>query len=136
MNFAADRLHWARYAGRNFTDRQRIKRKAENWGRRYEALPLAERLAVLGAMMAVEAEAPDWQDFHPGKSGAVFLRKEMLVKGLSGMPAAADLRPDCGWWNPSTVSFDAHRPKVSARQHTLKSHPGGTAPWPSTRSTR
>ena len=35
MNFPADRLHWARYAGRNFTDRQRIKRKAESWGRRY-----------------------------------------------------------------------------------------------------
>ena len=56
MNFAPDRLHWARYAGRNFTDRQRIKRKAENWGRRYAALPLAERLAVLGAMMAVGGE--------------------------------------------------------------------------------
>ena len=56
MNFPADRLHWARYAGKNFTDRQRIKRKAENWGRRYAALPVGERLAVLGAMMAVEAE--------------------------------------------------------------------------------
>ena len=56
MNFPADRLHWARYAGRNFTDRQRIKRKAESWGRRYTALPVAERLAVLGAMMAVEAQ--------------------------------------------------------------------------------
>ena len=56
MNFAADRLHWARYAGRNFTDRQRIKRKAESWGRRYAALPVGERLAVLGAMMAVEAQ--------------------------------------------------------------------------------
>ena len=53
-NFAPDRLHWARY--RNFTDRQRIKRKAESWGRRYAALPVAERLAVLGAMMAVEAQ--------------------------------------------------------------------------------
>ena len=56
MNFPADRLHWARYAGRNFTDRQRIKRKAESWGRRYAALPVGERLAVLGAMMAVEAQ--------------------------------------------------------------------------------
>ena len=56
MNFPAERLHWARYAGRNFTDRQRIKRKAESWGRRYAALPVGERLAVLGAMMAVEAE--------------------------------------------------------------------------------
>ena len=56
FNFAPDRLHWARFAGRNFTDRQRIKRKAESWARRYAALPVGERLAVLGAMMAVEAE--------------------------------------------------------------------------------
>ena len=55
FNFAPDRLHWARFAGRNFTDRQRIKRRAESWGRRYEAMPPAERLAVLAAMMAVEA---------------------------------------------------------------------------------
>ena len=56
MNFAPGRLHWARYAGRNFTDRQSIKRKARSWGRRYAALPVSERLAVLGAMMAVEVE--------------------------------------------------------------------------------
>jgi hypothetical protein len=56
LNFAVDRVHWASYAGKNFTDRQRIKRKAANWGRRYEELPRAERVAVLGAMMAVEAE--------------------------------------------------------------------------------
>ena len=35
FNFAPERLHWARYAGKNFTDRQRIKRKAQSWGRRY-----------------------------------------------------------------------------------------------------
>jgi len=56
FNFTVDRVHWARYAGRNFTDRQRIKRKAESWGRRYRALPRRERLAVLAAMMAAEAE--------------------------------------------------------------------------------
>ena len=55
FNFTPDRVHWARYAGVNFTDRQRIKRKAESWGRRYEALPRGERVAVLAAMMAVEA---------------------------------------------------------------------------------
>jgi DNA adenine methylase len=55
LNFTPDRLHWASYAGRNFTDRQRIKRKAGNWGRRYQALPRGERVAVLAAMMAVEA---------------------------------------------------------------------------------
>lgn len=56
FNYTPDRVHWARYAGKNFTDRQRIKRKAESWGRRYQALPAPERLAVLAAMMAVEAE--------------------------------------------------------------------------------
>lgn len=52
FNFTPDRVHWASYAGKNFTDRQRIKRKAANWGKNYKA----ERVAVLAAMMAVEAE--------------------------------------------------------------------------------
>jgi DNA adenine methylase len=56
FNFTVDRLHWASYAGKNFTHRQSVKRKAANWGRRYQALPRAERLAVLAAMMAVEAD--------------------------------------------------------------------------------
>ena len=55
FNFEPDRVHWARYAGRNFTHRQAVKRKAQNWGRRYRAMPPAERLAVLSALMAVEA---------------------------------------------------------------------------------
>ena len=55
FNFRCERVHWARYAGKNHTDRQRIKRKAENWARRYCTLPPGERLAVLAALMAVEA---------------------------------------------------------------------------------
>ena len=58
FNFTPERVHWPRYAGKNFTDRQRIKRKAENWAKRYQALPHGERLAVLSAMMAVEAGEP------------------------------------------------------------------------------
>jgi DNA adenine methylase len=58
FNFVPDQVHWASYAGKNFTDRQRIKRKAANWGKNYRAMPRAERLAVLSAMMAVEAEEP------------------------------------------------------------------------------
>lgn len=54
-NFTPDRVHWCSYAGKNFTDRQRIKRKAESWGKRYQALPRPERLALLSAIMAVEA---------------------------------------------------------------------------------
>ncbi len=57
FNFTPDRVHWAKYTGKNHTDRQRIRRKAEIWGRRYRALPPGERLAVLSALMAVEAEA-------------------------------------------------------------------------------
>jgi DNA adenine methylase len=56
FNFTPDRVYWASYAGRNFTDRQRIKRKAANWGKRYRALPRAERLAVPAAMLVVGAE--------------------------------------------------------------------------------
>jgi site-specific DNA-adenine methylase len=54
FNFVVDRVHWARYAGKNFTDRQRIKRKAERWGKNYAALPRAERVAVLAAIMSAE----------------------------------------------------------------------------------
>ena len=56
FNFEPDRLHWARIAGRDFTHRQTVKRKAANWARRYRSMPPAERLAVLAAVMAVEAE--------------------------------------------------------------------------------
>jgi len=54
FNFTVDRVHWSSYAGKNHTDRQRIKRKADTWGRRYRALPPGERLSVLAALMAVE----------------------------------------------------------------------------------
>jgi DNA adenine methylase len=54
FNFVVDRVHWASYAGKNFTDRQRIKRKAERWGKNYAALPRAERVAVLAAIMSAE----------------------------------------------------------------------------------
>lgn len=54
FNYEIDRYHWAGYAGKNRTDRQRIKRKAERWGKNYQAPPNAERLAVLAAIMAVE----------------------------------------------------------------------------------
>lgn len=57
FNFTPERVHWANYSGKNHTDRQRIRRKAESWGRRYRGLPPGERLAVLSALMAVEADA-------------------------------------------------------------------------------
>jgi hypothetical protein len=56
FNFTPDRIHWSRYAGKNFTDRQRIKRKATNWAKRYQAIPRGERLSVLSSIMVVEAQ--------------------------------------------------------------------------------
>ena len=56
MNFEPDRVHWASLAGRDFTHRQTVKRKAASWARRYRAMPAGERLAVLAAIMAVEAQ--------------------------------------------------------------------------------
>lgn len=55
-NFAIDRIHWCSFAGKNFTDRQRIKRKAANWGKNYKSMPNNERLAILAAIMEVEAQ--------------------------------------------------------------------------------
>lgn len=57
FNYEIDRRYWVSYAGKNFTDRQRIKRKAQRWGQKYQGLPNAERLAVLAAIMEVEGSA-------------------------------------------------------------------------------
>ena len=62
FNFTPDRVHWASFAGKNFTDRQRIKRKAANWAKRYRALPRAERLAVLGGHDGRGGPGPDVAD--------------------------------------------------------------------------
>jgi len=55
-SFAPGRPHWHTCAGRDCTDRQRIRRNAESRARRYRRMPPGERLAVLAAVMAVEAE--------------------------------------------------------------------------------
>ncbi len=54
-NYTLDDIYWVNYAGKDFTDRQRIRRKAQRWRVKYQALPKVERLAVLAAMMDVEA---------------------------------------------------------------------------------
>ena len=54
-NYTLNDLYWVRYAGKDFTDRQRIKRKAQRWAVKYQAMPKVERLAVLAALMEVEA---------------------------------------------------------------------------------
>lgn len=51
MNYPADSAHWAAFAGENFTDRQRIKRKAARWAADYRRLPAGERTAILAALL-------------------------------------------------------------------------------------
>lgn len=50
-NFEPSAVHWASWAGHNFTDRQRIKRKAARWAAHYQRLSVGERLAVLAAVL-------------------------------------------------------------------------------------
>ena len=57
MNFESKASHWGTFAGRSFTDRQRIKRKAQRWASKYGALPPGERVAILAALLQVEGEA-------------------------------------------------------------------------------
>lgn len=54
MNFPAGAVQWASFAGGNKDVRQRIKRKASRWRRRYERMTAGERLAVLAALLGVE----------------------------------------------------------------------------------
>lgn len=54
MNYPAAAVQWSTFAGQNFTDRQRIKRKAERWRANYAKLPQGERMAILAAIMKVD----------------------------------------------------------------------------------
>lgn len=54
FNFEPDAVHWATFAGKDFTDRQRIKRKAASWARRWLACPAPERQAIIAAMLAAD----------------------------------------------------------------------------------
>ena len=58
LSFEANSAHWATFAGNNFTDRQRIKRKAKRWAENYRMLPAGERVAVLAALLECEQEQP------------------------------------------------------------------------------
>lgn len=52
MSYPDSAVHWCSYAGSNFTDRQRVKRKASRWASNYASMPAAERLAVLSAILS------------------------------------------------------------------------------------
>lgn len=53
-NFEPGLVHYHHYAGSDYTDRQRIKRKAERWASNYRDLPPGEKQAVLAALLSAE----------------------------------------------------------------------------------
>lgn len=53
-NFLPKDVHYHTYAGVNFTDRQRIERKALGWAKKFEKLPAGERQAIIAALLSVE----------------------------------------------------------------------------------
>lgn len=56
MNFPESAAYSAAFAGKNYIDRQRIKRKAERWASNYRALPAAERTAIMAALLQTHQE--------------------------------------------------------------------------------
>jgi len=58
MNFEPGDIHYHTYAGKDFTDRQRIQRKANRWAKNFKELPPAERQAVMAALLAIDFNEP------------------------------------------------------------------------------
>lgn len=58
LSYQPGAAYWSTFAGKDYIERQRIKRKAERWAARYSALPPAERIAVLAAMLDMDIQLP------------------------------------------------------------------------------
>ncbi|HGJ4361758.1 TPA: DNA adenine methylase [Salmonella enterica subsp. enterica serovar Thompson] len=54
MNYEEGKAYSHTFAGRDYNDRARIKRKAARWRDKFAALPPAERLAIMTALCEVE----------------------------------------------------------------------------------
>ncbi|WP_291972504.1 DNA adenine methylase [Candidatus Symbiopectobacterium sp.] len=57
MNYPDGAAYSAALAGKDYIDRQRIKRKAVRWKSKYAALPPAERLAIMTALSEADSIA-------------------------------------------------------------------------------
>ncbi|MFV2940257.1 DNA adenine methylase [Klebsiella michiganensis] len=54
MNYPEGRAYSHAFAGKDYNDRYRIKRKAQRWKEKFAALPAAERLAIMVALSEVD----------------------------------------------------------------------------------
>jgi hypothetical protein len=97
MNFPEpQQLHDAGYVGRDFTDRQRIKRKAARWVRMLAAMPPGERAAVLASIAG-----HDWAAAQ--SPPAVGDRAAVDAAGY-GAPETAPAVPDLNSHNRGSVT--------------------------------
>jgi len=53
-NYEPARSYWATFAGRNYTHRQQIKRKAQRWANNYKKMSAGERRAILSALLQAD----------------------------------------------------------------------------------
>ena len=53
-SFQPSEQHYHTYAGKDFTDRQRIKRKAKRWAKNFAVLPSGEQQAILNALLSTK----------------------------------------------------------------------------------
>lgn len=56
MNYQDGRAYSHAFAGKDYNDRYRIKRKAQRWKDKFSALPAAERLAIMQALCEVDGD--------------------------------------------------------------------------------
>lgn len=84
MNYASGgKLHDARFVGNGFTDRQRIRRKAGRWQRKFLAMPDHERQAVLDSLLTVPAGIDGNGLTGPGAGRRVAASGKQLPDDLS-----------------------------------------------------
>lgn len=56
MNYPEGAVYSHTFAGKDYNDRYRIKRKAQRWKQKFAALPPAERLAIMVALSEIDGE--------------------------------------------------------------------------------
>ncbi|HBQ5660047.1 DNA adenine methylase [Klebsiella grimontii] len=56
MNYLEGRAYSHTFAGKDYNDRYRIKRKAQRWKDKFSSLPAAERLAIMQALCEADGD--------------------------------------------------------------------------------
>jgi DNA adenine methylase len=74
LNYDQADLHDYQYVGRNFRDRQRLKRKKERWCARIAQMPLIERRALMAALLDQSSSQPTMEAFARRASSGLTMR--------------------------------------------------------------